>query len=311
MKKILNDYYRLIKPGNYICALLLVVYIFPSFAIGQNHKHDDPYSKANMAFRGFFSESRAELMEQEGPFIILIGDNLILDHNSKRDTQVIAPQLYHDLKVVSHVPFAVYISLLNEQDTALSKKKEAQLIEFKGLAQEILNHVPQRSFPTDLISIQEDLLNKSIGFIDHVLKQRSVKRDELLSFIRNNREHIDLNTQKAAQVQLDLMLVVMNNWFEHMTEAEKKATRVILSGPKCCRTRALSTQFFSKYLNVIGEGDRVFYVESIYDEKRLLSAVGTYLISEKVGRDIFQNPHHMHEDLLGQSAEDYLKKMKF
>ncbi|MGK0316014.1 MAG: hypothetical protein ACI86M_002246 [Saprospiraceae bacterium] len=311
-KKYLNAFlFSKVRSFNFVILYLMVTSLYPDSAFSQSYNDEDPYYIANMTFRGFFSEARAKLVEEQGPFVLLIGDNLILHHDNKRDTQRVVMPLYHDLKVVAHIPFGVYVCLLYEPDGPLSPEKEQQLISFKKLTEEVLRLVPSRSFPSDFISIQEDLLNQSIAFMDKVLQSKIVNRTNLISFMRRNRDNIDLNTDKTAQVQLDVMLEVMNNWFSKMTEEEQMGTRAIISGRKCCRTKALETQFFSKFLRESGEGGRVFFTEAIFEPERMLSTFGTYLISQHAGEDIYQNPHRMHEDLLAQFAEKYLLKMKF
>ena len=72
------------------------------------------------------------------------------------------------------------------------------------------------------------------------------------------------------------------------------------------RTNNLAVQYFSKLLGVKGEGIKITYAESVFQQKRAMQILGTSLLDAQIGEGYFGDPWRMHRDLLGNAAAVYL-----
>jgi hypothetical protein len=77
-------------------------------------------------------------------------------------------------------------------------------------------------------------------------------------------------------------------------------------GPQLPRKDNLAVQYFARLLGEPGEGRRIVYAESLFDEPEALDLLATHLVDTQVGLDFFDDPMRMHRDLLGDAAREYL-----
>ena len=83
----------------------------PQAAPQANPTPADVFAATDLEFRALYAGGRAATLEKIDPLIVVELDNLILYHKGKRTEAKVIPPLYHRLKVVSHIPLAIYVSL--------------------------------------------------------------------------------------------------------------------------------------------------------------------------------------------------------
>ena len=76
------------------------------------------------------------------------------------------------------------------------------------------------------------------------------------------------------------------------------------------RQNNLATQYFARLLHEKGEGPRIVYAESMYDEQQALDLLATHLLDTQIGADFFADRWRMHRDLLGPAATRYLDRLE-
>jgi hypothetical protein len=278
---------------------------------GQMQDQSDPFVNLNMDFRKTYKKLQADVIDAQQPTILLIGDNMLLIQHERRDTQRMLEPMYHDLKTIAHIPFAIYLMLVNDTDVQMSKEKILQLNHFRKLMEEGYDVLSERGFTKEQSQNQEQLFGMSFKFIDDMLSLGIVRSEELRAFILGSRPYFEKNIDGAVKSQLDRMHEIMTEWYNAFSEQEKSDLKVLISGPQVARKNTLAVLYFAKFLREMGEGARIFYAEGVYTEEEMLKVMANRILSVQAGNDVFENPNRLVEDLLGQSAERYLQKMKF
>ena len=292
-------------------AFFIALIVSLTVLCGQMPSTTDPFVTLNIDFRKKYKELRTEVIDQQKPTILLIGNDAILIGEAKRDTQRMLEPIYHDLKTIAHIPFAVYLMLVNKTDVKLSKSTLEGISSFRNLMTDVHKALPERNFSKEQITTQEIILKMSFKFIDQVLNQEQVSTQELSHFILSNRPYFEKNIDGAVKSQIDKLHDIMEQWYSTFSEQEKNNLKVLVSGPQVSRKNTLAVQYFSKYLKEAGEGSRIFYTEGVYAEEGMMNIMGNYNLSVRAGIDMFENPDRLLEDLLGQSTRRYLQNLKF
>jgi hypothetical protein len=65
-------------------------------------------------------------------------------------------------------------------------------------------------------------------------------------------------------------------------------------------------QYFARLLGQSGEGRRIIYAESLFEEPRALDLLATHLVDSRIGVEFFNDPERMKRDLLSDAAQQYL-----
>jgi hypothetical protein len=86
--------------------------------------------------------------------------------------------------------------------------------------------------------------------------------------------------------------------------AEEWATlTVVVPGPSPARVENAAVQYFARLFGESnGEGRRVVYAESLYDEEKALNLLGTLRLDSKVASAVFGDPYRMYRDFVADGA---------
>src|SRR5262249_52994477 len=120
---------------------------------------------------------------------------------------------------------------------------------------------------------------------------------------------LDANTDEAARAQIDGLHREMTRWKAKLSEAEWGKLVVVIQSSPMPRKKHLAVQYFSRLLGESGEGRRIIYAESLFDEQRALTLLGTHLLDAQIGSDFFGDPKRMHRDLLADATTAYLDQL--
>ena len=74
---------------------------------------------------------------------------------------------------------------------------------------------------------------------------------------------------------------------------------------------SVAVQYFAKLLGERGEGKRIIFAESRFEESQELQLLGTHILDTEVGVAFFNDPWRMQRDLLSSAADSYLDTMDF
>jgi hypothetical protein len=83
---------------------------------------------------------------------------------------------------------------------------------------------------------------------------------------------------------------------------------VVIQGAAMPRKESLATQYFAKLLGQPGEGRRIVYAESLYEEHKALNLLGTVEFDGGLSISFFNDPDRMYRDLLADATREILRE---
>ena len=92
-------------------------------------------------------------------------------------------------------------------------------------------------------------------------------------------------------------------WKKDMTAEEWAALTVIVPGVQTARAENAAVQYFARLFGESnGEGRRVVYAESLYDEEKAINLLGTLRLDGKLAESVFGDRFRMYRDFLADGA---------
>ena len=268
----------------------------------------DPLLSLNDAFREAYSRCRQDIINRSGDVILVESDDLVLIHKGERSPVHFVPEAFHALKAVSHIPLAIYVMLLPFEDASLSKKSLDALQAYRQRIAQIEPSLRDRGLTDAVLQRHREIIEASVVFLDSVLDKKLAKHDEISKFTREIGPKLLASAADATDLELDALDKQVSVWRTTLSEEEWNKLRVVVMGSAMPRKGNLAIQYFAQLLGEKGEGKRIVYAESLFDEKRALNLLGTHLLDTRIGVDFFGDPERMHRDLLADAAAAYLKK---
>jgi hypothetical protein len=293
-----------------LAPIVAVLFLLGIGAQSQTVKPSDPLTELNTAFRSAYGKRQAETLAQAGPIVLAEGDSLVLLHKGKREEAAVVPARYHELKVIAHIPLAIYVMCAPGTKVNLTTEKLEELRSYKTLVLAARTAIDKHGLPKDLLDRQHLLIDTSSKFIDAVVDKKIVTRGALIAFVQKTRKPVMENVSDSAKAQLDGMNAQMNSWRNRLTPEEWKQLRAVVPGPQMPRKENLAVQYFARLLGEPGEGRRIIYAESLWDEPGALKLLATHSIDSDIGVAFFGDGMRMHRDLLADAAKEHLQHMQ-
>ncbi len=271
----------------------------------------DALTELNQASRAAYAQARRETLARLGPIIIVEGDDVVLLHNGKRSSQRFIPAIYDTLKTIDHVPLAIYAFLAPLDDGDIPEQRLMEMRGYRDRLPAALRALAGRGLTDSQLDRQKRILDGARDFLDGILGRKKMTKEGLMAFARKTAPLLLENAADAARVEVDGLHRQVMAWRAELSADEWKALRVIVVGSALPRKRNRSVQYFARLLNEPGEGARITYAEALWDETKALNLLGTRVFDTGIGTAFFDDPQRMHQDLLSDATEAYLKKLSF
>ena len=294
------------------CAFLVATIVVNPYVLAQAGNYSDPaFEKLNGKFRELFAASLTDELKKTTPIILVRGDNLVLMANGERKMGAVVHSNYHDLKTIAHVPLTLFSVLHASCGQQLSDRQLQQLDELRGLVEATKACLSDCFSDPQTLQRQTTLLEVSQAFLLKVTHDRICTRSDLMDFVRRSRQDILLNVRDAARLRIDNYHSQLLRWRKEFSADEWSNVCAIIPGVAAARKENLAVQYFSKAFRQRGEGARVIYAESAFEEGEALNLLGVHLMSRKIGLAFFDDPWRMHRDLLATASGTYLDALDF
>jgi hypothetical protein len=280
-----------------------------SVARAGQEANSDPLPALNDAFREAYARCRQKFVNRCGAVILVDGDNLVLLHNGKRSEARVVPEVYHTLKAISHVPLAVYVMLVQLEDVPLDRECLEGLRAYRERLIRAEPSLKDRGLTEKVLQRQQEIIHDALFLLDSALDKKQVTADELCKFTRDLGCKLLANATDAAGAELDGLDKQVRAWRATLPEDEWNKLHVVIMGSALPRRGNLAIQYFAHLLGEKGEGRRIVYAESLFDEKRAVNLLGTHLLDTRIGTAFFDDAERMHRDLLADAATEYLRKI--
>ncbi len=267
-------------------------------------------TKLNEKFRLLYGEAKAKVLSTEStPVIICYGDHMQLIFGDKRDQIAFIPASYTALKVVDHIPLAVFSLLQDNTDKPLSAKVKADLAELKELTAKARPELPSQHYPAATMARQNIIIDTSMEFVDSILAAGQVSSKSLNNFVEALRPEILENAYEAISAQLEKQDEKVAQWKIDLGPAWNNL-KVVIVGGHMPREQNASFQYFCKVLGVKREGDKIVFSEGPAEESDALNLLHTHMLDKKIAQSFFNDSWRMHRDLLSDGAARYLRSHK-
>ncbi len=257
----------------------------------------------NIASRKMYADARKLELSTIPVVIVVSGDDLVLRKNGKRTAVTVIPAEYHTLKCIAHSTLALFTHLSFEPGKPLDDDRLKTVKEYQALLTTAGQAVEKFGFDPDTLARQKRILARAQEFTAKVIQDGKVSADDLTKFCRASRADILANGAGAAKAQLLATHKQVMAWKKDMTAEEWATLTVIVSGAQTPRVENAAVQYFSRLFGETnGEGRRVVYAESLWDEEKAVNLLGTLRLDGKLSIAVFGDPFRMYRDFLADGA---------
>ena len=186
--------------------------------IPSSHNASDLLVAANTVFLADYTAAGDRSLPSL--FIAQEGDYFVLFNNSVAiKKEPYTPQLYHDLKAVSHFPFHTFVICIGRIDmaqpnvkTPLSDDAVAELGALSAAITAALPALNDGRFNETMLRRQLAIANRTQSFIADVLHHGSLAYSALVEFAEANTAELQTNLYDAAYAQLVGIDGVIRAW---------------------------------------------------------------------------------------------------
>eukprot|EP00164_Ancoracysta_twista_P006133 GFYU01008481.1.p1 GENE.GFYU01008481.1~~GFYU01008481.1.p1 ORF type:complete len:517 (-),score=125.23 GFYU01008481.1:28-1578(-) len=274
----------------------------------------------NKEFRSVYKDTGGIMTPD--PFVIVEGDYLVLLKDGQHTFTAFNKPAFHTLKMVSHIPLAVYLLLLpTVQDARDSPKKFNTFSHGENLRiVDYLSKINITQIHDEIVTTFEDteqrrrqtvISEKSINFLHFSLGQLGLTYEALTTFLKFVVPYLDTNAREATYAFLHGLDDQMKNWLEPQLSAdERESLRVIVTTSHMARPQNVVSQYFSRYFQVpVLDNSRFITLEGVWSEASAIGLLGTHQVDYGIGTDFFESTYRMHRDLLADVGHDILDDM--
>lgn len=267
-----------------------------------------PLDKLDAAFLSAYVERRGIVKAATSPVIVVSGSDLILFRNGSREQKRVIPDVYHALKAVSHLPFAVYLTLSPVPDGgALPPSVKAELASIQGRIAEA--GVTSVGFSAAQLARVREILDGTSSFIRATLESGRFDRRALSDYAAAMGPKMLANAYDAGCAQIQATHRQVTSWKTAMTSDEWNRLIVMNRGKHQARYRNAATQYFAWALGQAsppgfypGESKRVVYSEFLSPEEDSRDLMSTVLIDSDASAAFFHDPWRLTTDILADGA---------
>jgi polyhydroxyalkanoate synthesis regulator phasin len=281
----------------------------PTAENGKNSQADDALLVLNNASRDAYRRAREEALARCGPIVVLEGNDLVLVYGLYRCTAHVTPDLYHTLKSISHIPLAVHALLDSRVGEFLDDQSLDDLKQYRARVTAAASGLGGHGLGTEQLKRGKIITDESLALLARVIEARREETEQLDEYRHRMRSLLEANAAEAARAQIDALHRQMKTWKDQLTDAEWAQLRVMVMGMQLPRQGNLAVQYFARLLGEAGQGRRIVYAESIFDESRALDLLATRVVDTRIGTVFFEDPARMHRDLLSDGAKQYLDEL--
>ncbi len=268
---------------------------------------DEALVAANASFRAEYAVTRAEMLHDCGPVIVVYeGDRVALLNKGVRTEMKFAPPTDALFKGVAHMPLGVFGALVRHGDEALTPARVEELRRHRQLLAAARAGFISAGFPSASLQRQYRIADESLAMLDAVIASGRADSKQLHAFTRRMGPLVLENIGEAARGQIDGLHARVSEFRRQLSEAEWRQLHVVVIGIHMAREGELATQYFLRLLGEPAEGGRVVYAESLFDEPKALESLGVHLIDARAGLAFFGSGRRMHRDVYADATQAYL-----
>jgi hypothetical protein len=260
----------------------------------------------NDQFRTAYKAAREALLRNE-TYALVLGESVVFYRGAIRREVSYTPVRYHELKAVAHIPLALFAML----DGGTDEGKLAALATYAEAVKASRATLSKRGFDEKTLKRQEAIFANSQSLIERVLSAKKCDAADLMAYTTTMAPLVLQNAHDAAKLQLEGLNAAFGEWINTLTEEERKAYHIVVSGSHQARDRNAQMAYCRALL---GEDDaveqRLIFGESAFDETSCRNLLGTHLLDGAASKAFFDDPLRLQYDLLGDAAAEIVPKLR-
>jgi hypothetical protein len=169
-----------------------------------------------------YSSRRSAVVSLTSPFVVVSGSELILHRNGNTESARVIPSVYHALKDVAHVPFAIYLRLspIANAESDLTNDQLNEMTLFRTRIEAARDGLSTGGFNSGQLLRQMQILDASDAIVSTTLRDKRVDKASLSAFAKNMGPLMLLNAWDAGCAQIQGTHAQMMKWKEVMTSDE-------------------------------------------------------------------------------------------
>lgn len=261
----------------------------------------DLFQDLNMAARTAYAKARDKVLEGNVP-VFVVSDKVTLVRGQHLGSRAYTPILYDQLKSLSHLPLGIAGAGLLALEKSGDSSWRTLLQDIRAKARVAQERMSAAAFNENQKARQTDLINRSIAYIDRALASPTLNPDDLKAYASSVGPLVLANANDAAQAQIDMLDQAVKELAQQLTADEWARATAVITGPKTAREGNLQSQYFLFAWNEKATGNRVLYMENIFEDDPALAVLQTVLNDRKIGALFFNDPSRMERDLLSDAA---------
>ena len=249
-------------------------------------------------------------VKQTGLIVVQGGDLfLYLDGKLVDQATTGSPPAYQNLKIVDHLPLAVYVLLIDQVgQRALTPEAQEHVQRYLEALRALGRSIDASRFPgPGSLPRQREILEESAAFLEKVSLRGRVSEASLLAFARSQGKALNANLGRAAGAQLEALNRIVVRWREQYIDWVRwPSIRVVVMGPATAHHQELHLQYFSEVMGVPMEGtDRLIFYEG-EDRAGAEALVGRYALDGRASEAFFDRRNRLFSDLMAGAARAWL-----
>jgi hypothetical protein len=279
-------------------------------ALGFAVARADALTDLNDSFRATYAETRTGVLSRTTPVIVVAFERLVLIDGATRREEGFTPPLYHRLKAVAHLVFAVQL-LLDERLGAgpLGDAQRARLEEIAARAVAADAALADFGFTPAQVERQRALISGARSMIARALASGRPNAAALQAWLRPLVPLVMANVDDAAEAQLAGLHALVQRWRGELgPEAWAKVDVVVLT-VRQARVGNLQFAYFRRLLGPEAVGRRLIFAESVFGVDPAVTLLGTILTDRVAANAFFGDELRMERDLLSDAAARIVERL--
>jgi hypothetical protein len=283
-----------------------------------------PIGDVDQLFLDSYLSRRTDVIKLTSPFIVVSGSTLILHRNDVAEPPVrVIPDLYHALKDVAHVPFAIYLQLspVAETGTDLTDDQLKEMKLFQNKIDAARDVLATGGYTPDELARQKQILEASENLVVSTLNSNKVSKSNLAAFAKAIGPLMLSNAWDAGCAQVKSTHAQVMIWKSQLSKDEWNRLIAVNVARHQARYRNAATQYFHWLIgddapswNYPGESMRVIFAETLGKspdgkDEHASDELGTILVDANASNAFFGDPWRLSEDILSDGAAACIKEL--
>jgi len=257
----------------------------------------------NVQAKHIYDQLKNKYLENTDPLIIAWQNRLSFYHHHHLHEYPIVSKQYSDLKGIAHVTLAVFALFhpLNQ-----FPKNKPEVMAYQQVMMNTEKKLDKLGLSPQQQQRQKNIFSLTQGLLKQALSRNAMPEATLARFFEELSPMISENINEATKLEISALNQQMTKIQAELGPRERQALFVVIPVSKMPRQDNIVGQFFSKYLGVPVDSERLIYAEGLSSTEAILSLVATWQLDSSLSTAFFHDPDRMKKDLVAEHARSYL-----